>query len=189
MEIGLHPGYFAGSDPHAFLEERRRLEQVTGEPVESVRNHYLRWHPINTPQLLHSYGIRIDATLGYAEQEGFRRGTCHPFRLYDLQNERPLDVWEMPLLVMDSTLFGYRALEVEGALEATRRILLQVERFRGAAVMLWHPILYDPFDHSGWHLHFERTLGVVQERGGAVLSLRGAMDGGWEVGVSDQNRV
>ncbi len=171
FEIGLHPSYHAFDHPEALRAERERLRVASGRDVSTLRHHYLRYTP-RTPGLHAQQGWRIDATLGFAEHEGFRRGTCRPFRVYDLVADRTTDVWEMPLALMDTTLYSYRALDADAAWQATETLLDVVRRFGGACVALWHN---DAFDRSPAAAHFTRTLDAALASGALVTSLATAL--------------
>lgn len=176
FEIGLHPSYPAHTN-RAFLEEERdRLARVAGGPLTSVRQHYLRYEGPLTSRLHAELGFRIDSTLGFAEHEGFRHGTCLPFRIYDVDADAPLDVWEMPLAVMESALFNRRGLQGDAARAATAAVLQACRRFGGVCVALWHNTLWDEMDYPGWGRHFLETLDAAQAEGALVASLRDALD-------------
>ncbi len=183
FEIGLHPAYRAIDEPDRFGLEKKQLakalEQVGTPPPISVRQHYLRFDPVTTPRLQAAHGFRIDSTLGFAEHEGFRRGTCLPFQLYDLKEDRPLDVWEMPLTAMDSTLFGYRGLDPEEAIRTTSGLMETCRRYGGAFVGLWHPVLGDEIDFPGWERHFLAVLDEAKREGACIMGLAQAL-GKWE---------
>lgn len=169
--VGLHPSYHAHDHPAYLVAERARLAAVLGHPPETVRQHYLRFDPVVTPRLLAAAGFRVDSSLGFAEHEGFRHGTCQPFQLYDVVADRPLDLWEVPLALMESALFNRRHLGVEEAVGATERVLDVCRRFGGVAVLLWHNVLWDELDHPGWGRHFLRSLDAVAARGGAFVTI------------------
>ena len=175
FEIGLHPSYLTLESPDAMREEKERLESVAGEAAVSVRQHYLRFDPLKTPRMYESMGFGIDSTLGFAEHEGFRRGTCLPFRLYDVEADRALEVWEMPLSVMESTLFNRRGLSAEGAVEATKRLADECRRSGGVFVALWHNTLWDEIDCPGWGRHFTDTLDFARSEGALIASLESAL--------------
>lgn len=176
FEVGLHPSYAAHTDADYLAEERDRLARLTGEPPTSVRQHYLRYALPETPRLHEALGFRIDSTLGFAEQEGFRHATCLPFQLYDLARNAPLDLWEMPLAVMESALFNRRGLDAAGARAATEAVLHACRRFGGAAVLLWHNTLWDELDYPGWGRHFLDTLDTARAGGAHISALRPALD-------------
>jgi hypothetical protein len=171
FEIGLHPGYFAHDNPARLAAERDLLAAATGVPPSVVRQHFLRHEPALTPRIQHEAGLRIDSTLGFASREGFRRGTCHPFRLWDLRRRAALDLWEMPLSVMDTTLFQYRRLEPPDALEAAWRVARAASRVGGCGVILWHNTAFDEVDYPGQGAVYERLLERAAADGAALLSI------------------
>ena len=115
VNVGLHGGLYSFADKFIFTMEKNRLEMVCGHGVASVRQHFLRFDARKTPQIWQECGIRSDSTLGFPEHEGFRCGTCHPYRLYDIENDCVTDVVEHPLVAMDTTLFQYINLTEEEA--------------------------------------------------------------------------
>lgn len=177
FEVGLHPSYVSHDDEGYMREERDRLAGAWGAPVRSIRQHYLRYEWPATARLHERLGFRLDSTLGFAAHEGFRNGTCLPFQLFDVEENRVLDVWEMPLAIMESTLFSHRRLDVEAAMDATVAVLEQARRFGGVCVALWHNILWDELDFPGWGRHFEETLAYATEADALVASLEGALAG------------
>ena len=176
FEIGLHPSYHAHTHAGYLHDERARLEALTARPVVSVRQHYLRYEAPTTPRLHEAADFRIDATLGFAEHEGFRHGTCLPFQLFDIGRNAPLDVWEMPLALMDAALFNCRGLSLDEAQRVTGDLLRVCKRFGGVGVMLWHNVLWDEQDHAGWGRHFLQTLDAARAGGALITSLRDALD-------------
>ncbi len=176
FEVGLHPSYFAHDHLAHLREERDRLAALTSERPASVRQHFLRFDAV-TPRLQQAAGFLLDSTLGFSAREGFRRGTCFPFRLYDLDADTPLDLWELPLVGMDTTLFTHRGLDPAGAERAVFDLYAACRRVGGCCVLLWHNTLYDEVDYPGQAAVFERTLDAALDGGAAVLSLRDALAG------------
>jgi hypothetical protein len=176
FEIGLHPSYLTPDAPAMMGAEKRSLEAACGDRVVSVRQHYLRFDPLATPRYHVSAGFGIDSTLGFAEHEGFRRGTCLPFQLFDLENDVALDLWEMPLAVMDSTLFNRRGYSPEQAIEASRKLAEECRRYGGAMVVLWHNILWDELDCPDWGRHFTDMLDLAKNEGALIASLEHSLN-------------
>ena len=138
FEVALHPSYGAAGHPRQLEAERARLATAIGGPPTSVRTHFLRWFDPLTPQLLDREGFLVDSSLGFSEAPGFRRGTAHPFRVYDLHADCVMDLWEMPLAIMDTTLFDHQHLSDDDALATALEVCEQARRAGGAAVVLWH---------------------------------------------------
>ena len=174
LEIGLHPSYFGHDHPGHLAEEQDRLAALLGAAPVSVRQHFLRFDDA-TPRLQHAAGFRIDSTLGFSRHEGFRRGTCVPFRLFDVRSNAPLALWEVPLVAMDTTLFTHRGLDGGEAEEVLGELFAACKRVGGCCTVLWHNTIYDEVDYPGQAAFFERTLDRALEDGAAVLSLREAV--------------
>ena len=138
MIIGVHGSYDSYHSAERFGEECARVAAVAGEAVTRGRQHFLRFHALTTLSVWQQAGLMSDSTLGYSEKEGFRCGTCHPFPLYDLENDRPTGVIERPLIVMDTTLFRNYAGDLEGALQKMRQLYGRSREAEGDFVILWH---------------------------------------------------
>lgn len=175
FEIGLHTSYFAADHPGYIEDEQHRLQEVLSTGLQSIRSHYLRWFTQSTARCYADAGFMIDSTLGFAEQEGLRNGTTVPFRIYDVAKNKPLDIWEMPLAVMDTTLYGYRDMSVEDGIEATKRLLNVTTEFGGVLVVLWHNIMLDPLGDSRIAAHFSAVLDSLDSKEVYVAALRDAL--------------
>lgn len=174
FEIGLHPSYYAYNHAGYLQDEKKRLEAAANLAVKSVRQHYLRYET-RTSQLHLEEGFSIDSTLAFADQEGFRRGTCLPFKLFDIQENKILSLWEMPLCVMDGTVFNYRGYSLEEAVETTIQLMQWCKRFGGVCVGLWHNMLWDELDFPGWGEHFIASIDYAVNEGAYIGTLKDSL--------------
>ena len=174
FEVGLHPTYFAYNHGKYMNEEKRELEAVCRQDVHSVRQHYLRYE-LNTSRIQIDNGFLIDSTLAFADREGFRRGTCLPFRVFDVEKNEELELWEMPLCVMDGTVFNYRQLAEDEALRVTIELMQWCKRFGGVCVGLWHNTLWDELDFPGWGDHFLASIDYAVQEEAYVSTLTGSL--------------
>jgi hypothetical protein len=138
--IGLHASYDAGMRPELIAEEKRVLEEVCGFPIRHNRHDFLNWREVEHGWALADAGIECDYTLGYADVAGFRLGVCHPIPLFDPVKMEPFGIEEHPLIVMDVTLSGSKAMALgeEAAFDYSRRLIRQTAKHKGQFVMLWH---------------------------------------------------
>ena len=136
--VGLHGSYESSIEADAFYREKIRLQQVCKHSVLFHRQHYLRFTCQKTIAIWDNAHIGHDYTLGFAEREGFRCGTCHPYALYDFHNDRCTAIIEHPLIVMDATLYQYRELKVEDALCIVKKLQNVCRQAEGDFVLLWH---------------------------------------------------
>lgn len=137
-EVGFHPGYSTFLNPERFYEEKQRLEIAVGTSVMGGRQHFLRFQVPDTWRLWDEAGLQYDATLGYADHEGFRCGTCHPYPVFDLEHDQILRLIEHPLIVMDATLQRYRGLTPDEASESVLALAHHCYVVGGEMTILWH---------------------------------------------------
>jgi hypothetical protein len=142
-EVGIHPSHCTYRDAERTLEELTRLRRVAeSEGVQQEqwggRQHFLRWANPDTWRNWETAGLRYDSTLAYSEAVGFRAGTCHAYRAFDLQARRALDLQERPFQVMDVALLSSMALPLDAARATVLQIAAQCRRYRGSMGILWH---------------------------------------------------
>lgn len=164
-EIGIHGTLESSEDPAAMSGGIRRLNDICDKPVSGIRQHYLKYSNPATSQIQADSGLQYDATLGFAEQIGFRNSYAFPFRLYDFDNRQPFDLWQIPLNVMDVTLLGYMGIPVEEIPEAIRPILREATRFGALIAMLWHNCNLDDEEFPGIKAVYQKVLKEVMNSG------------------------
>jgi peptidoglycan/xylan/chitin deacetylase (PgdA/CDA1 family) len=160
-EVGLHGSFSSFLSAEHLVVERREVERCVRMTVDGVRQHYLRFAVSETWRCQEAAGFLYDATLGYPEAEGFRAGTSLPFVPYDTQNERPFTLIEIPLLVMDVTLDGYRRYDARTAEERVFSLFSTVERHRGVFSFLLHQSALDREEHPFIGELYRRLLGHI----------------------------
>jgi hypothetical protein len=119
--VGVHPGYRSWRDAGVFEDDRRRVEQWLGAPVQYTRQHYLHFHFPDTCDILEKSGIREDSTLGYRSLIGFRCGTGFAYRLYNFKAEKAYTWYEKPLILMDIALMREAGFDAERMLEILQK--------------------------------------------------------------------
>lgn len=137
-ELGFHPSYRTVEDPARFAMEKSRLEAVVGSIKMGGRQHFLRFRAPQTWRMWENAGMLYDSTLGYADCEGFRCGSCIPFRPFDIEADREMDLEERPLVVMDGTLWAYRHYTSQEAFERVELLYNRCRAVGGVFTLLWH---------------------------------------------------
>jgi hypothetical protein len=142
-EVGYHASFESWNDPARTREEFSRLRAVAGRwGVEQQewggRQHYLRWANPVTWSNWDDAGLSYDSTVAFADAVGFRTGTSHPFKVFDLERRCALRLVEQPFQVMDSTLFSYMSLSPAAAHSAVVDVAVGARRFGGTLGILWH---------------------------------------------------
>ena len=159
QQIGIHPSYSAYLDQENLDREIRALQDASARMIATSRFHYLRLNiPESYRQLIRA-GITEDYSLGYAEDLGFRAGTCHPFHWYDLEAEKPTILMLHPFQAMDRTLKDYLKLTPAEASEEIRILLDQCEKYGAGLHLIWHNSSFDPGEGwAGWEQVLEKFL-------------------------------
>ena len=163
-EVGLHGGYYSYNDPKELAKERERVEKVVGKRVIGVRMHYLRFQVPDTWNLLAQLGFKYDTTFGYPDMPGFRNGMCHPFKPYDLNKDAEIDILEIPLVVMDTTFYGYMRISPSKAYDIIKRLIDVTERNNGVITILWHNNTFDELRYGDWAKLYEKILMYLKEK-------------------------
>lgn len=171
FEVGLHGSYLSFERPELLASELSQLQAVAGK-AWGGRQHYLRFAVQSTLREYERLGLRYDATLGFAEREGYRSGFSFPYYPYCLEAGRPFAVMEIPLTIMDVTLGRYRGLDATQAWLAIERQLEYMKSSGGCCSLLWHNNYFDEADYPGYGELYWRALAWVAERGGWATSAR-----------------
>ncbi|WP_246944224.1 polysaccharide deacetylase family protein [Bacillus pinisoli] len=145
--IGFHPSFNTYTNPELWKQEKEGLEEVLGLPVKEGRQHYLRFQVPLTWEIWEKNNMTVDMTMGYAEKEGFRAGTCYEYRVFDILKRRTLDVTEFPLIVMESTFFYQDDVRPEEMIKRINYLKQKVKKYNGNFVILWHN---SNFNHGIW---------------------------------------
>ncbi len=138
FEIGFHAGYETLGDPYRLAEEKSRFDAVLGRSRYGGRQHFLRFRVPDTWRQLEQLGLAYDSTMTFAGHEGFRCGTCHSYRPFDIDANRVLDIQELPLIAMDGTLRKYRRLTPAEAERCVSQLAKRCRAVEGTFTLLWH---------------------------------------------------
>ncbi|MBM4403633.1 MAG: hypothetical protein FJ042_04520 [Candidatus Cloacimonetes bacterium] len=173
QEIGLHGSPQSAFDLDTLNQELETLVQAGFNPT-GFRTHYLHFDYQKSFSILEQAGIQYDSTLGYWENIGFRAGVSFPFFPFNLAENRPFHVLEIPLIVMDTTLHSPKAMGLN--LRRARRRLIKMidlaDKYQSHITILWHNNIFDPVDFPGWGSLYWKTVDHALAKGGWVTDLR-----------------
>ncbi|UZE95158.1 polysaccharide deacetylase family protein [Alkalimarinus alittae] len=142
--VGLHPSYHSLANREQLQFEFERLRQACthlNQKEFGGRQHYLRWDAKNTFSDWDNVGLSYDSSLSYPEVAGFRAGICYEYSTYDLLNRTKLNLKEIPLIVMESSVIDKQYMGLgtgEPALEYILLLKKTCQKFNGNFCILWH---------------------------------------------------
>ena len=178
-EVGLHGSYNSYNNLEQINLEKARLDKIAGNKEYGCRQHYLRWETPTTWQTHEKAGLLYDTTLSFADHAGFRCGICVPFRPFNIVANRKLNIWELPLTVMEGSLheYNYQNLTPEAAYEQIVSYIDAVKRFNGAFVLLWHNSAFNSLGRRGeWKEVYEKVMKYISQQNAWVTSGREIID-------------
>lgn len=136
--LGIHPTIKSASDPEQFYKDWQELSSAIPSAGRVNRQHFLMFDPELTPSVHRDLRIEEDYTIGFHDQEGFRRASVHPFQGFDFKTWSLTETTCIPLIAMDATFTDYRKLSSVEANQATELLLKEVKTWQGHVSILFH---------------------------------------------------
>lgn len=138
-EVGLHPAFDSWRDADLIANQRSILEEKTGLPILSCRQHWLRFSWKDTWTAQTKGGIKKDSTLMFNDRPGFRNSSCLSWHPWNPRKSKPHELTAINSVLMDSHLYDYHSFtegerkdEISCWVEESKKVL-------GECSFLWHP--------------------------------------------------
>lgn len=158
-EVGIHPSYASYLNPDQINTEIQRLAKITGHSIALSRQHFMRLKIPNTYQQLVNTSIKNDYSMGFADEVGFRAGTCFPFHFFDLTQNKKMDLLIHPFAYMDSALKDYMKVSPEDAIKQITQLINEVKQHGGNFMFIWHnSSIHNTGEWKGWHSVLNHTV-------------------------------
>ena len=156
FELCLHGSYRSTEKSEWYADEVALLTTRLSCPAGS-RQHFLSFDYDALFAAQEAAGIQYDMSMGFPDQVGPRAGFSFPYFPYCLKEDRPYNVVQISLFLMDVTMRGYLNLKLEDAENLINQTLQGLRRKGGCVSVVWHPILFggarDPgYDTLFWNL-------------------------------------
>jgi hypothetical protein len=149
FEVGLHGTIHSAKHESSMQNQIRELTKAIGHKPRGIRQHYLRFFHPYTFRLQVKAGLKYDTSLAFAEHEGYRNGYCYPFKPYDFEKDEMIDIWEVPLTLMEVTVLNYRELGFDELKKSAHQLIVEARKFGGIYSMLWHNCRLDEYQYPG----------------------------------------
>jgi hypothetical protein len=188
FEICLHGSYRAGRTRGQITEEKMELEAILGKNVSGHRQHYLNFHPATFFPELERAGLKYDMSVGYNDMSGPRAGTLYPFKPYDMEKGKPFSLWEIPFILMDTTLATTYRFSSGEALDHCIDQIRPMEKSGGCVSLIWHQEQLSGLLDPGFDMIYWMLLKRLKERGIRLSSgerLLPAMDELWKMSIEE----
>ncbi len=155
-EIGLHKSAFNHSDFNA------EFSKLPTSNIKSNRYHFLKFQLPDAWQTMEKAGVLLDASLGFAEQYGFRNSYGLPFHPYDFEKKQAMNLIVTPLNIMDGTMECYMKMPTS---EIAKIIISYLDNNRKDCILsiLWHNREFSPFRFEAYLDIYKQVLTYLRE--------------------------
>lgn len=171
-EVGLHGGHSAYNNLEKLKKEKEKLEKAGNIKITGYRNHFLRFSDPLTWENLSAAGFDYDTTFAYPDCPGFRNGMCYPYRPFNTETGKFIDIVEVPLIIMDVNLTRLMRLTIDEGFEYCKSIIEKVKKVNGVITLLWHNSQDDMKDMQ----LYEKLLEYTHNEGGWLTSTQKMVD-------------
>ncbi|UCC43916.1 MAG: hypothetical protein JSU65_12505 [Candidatus Zixiibacteriota bacterium] len=172
-DIGVHYNYDTFLNDERFSAQMEQLQEVTDSDIVVGRAHYLRFDPEKSFSFLQKHGISIDESSGYSDMIGYRNGIAGCFQVYDTVLKRPLEIWELPMTIMDTTLVRQYGPE---SITRFSQLLYHLSRVGGALSVSFHPGQFFNPEHKQMLGVYHRMLIECRQTGALAKTARSHVD-------------
>lgn len=148
-QIGIHPSYASNEKTEKLKVEIYRLEKISQKKITQSRQHYIRLSFPDTYRNLIKNGISDDYTMAYADETGFRAGTCSSFYWFDLLNDQKTNLRIHPFCAMEVSMRNYMKLNEKEAIAELNRLKTEIQKVDGQMILLFHNSNLNE-DWTGW---------------------------------------
>lgn len=173
-EIGYHYSFNAYKNLKLRMQEKTILDEKVKNHVYGGRNHYLRFRAPISWKISQQVNLLYDTTVGYNDMIGFRCGLCTPYKVFDIFDNSELDIWEIPLIIMDGALkFGQTTIGKENDVKNQIKKYIDIVReYNGTFSVLWHNSSFDQPIWNGSKKIYEWMLNYLYNNGAIGLTGR-----------------
>ncbi|HTE29049.1 MAG TPA: hypothetical protein VK666_01655 [Chryseolinea sp.] len=154
FENGIHKSLTQES----FMDE---FEKYGSQPFAN-RYHYLKF---TVPEAFHDIeaaGLKLDASLGFAEEIGFRNSYGLPFNPYNFRQKKAFQFVEAPLHVMDRTYFQYKRFSPAAA-ENDIFDFFEKNKMNCVLSILWHNNFFTDYKFKGYLPLYKKILSFIRD--------------------------
>lgn len=157
-EMGVHGSYNSYNNKDLLKKEKSELEDVLGDKVIGIRQHYCNLEIPRTWQIQYEVGFLYDSTFGFKRGNGFRDKKYLPF--HPLNNS----FLEIPITIMDATLFSNYE-DNEAIMRHCINLINEAENKNGVLTLLWHQRVFNENEFPNWSRIYEEIIKECKRRG------------------------
>jgi hypothetical protein len=158
--IGLHPTYNSWNQQDVITAQKEHLATLTGNTVQTLRQHWLRFAWSKTWEAQENAGIELDTTIMFNDRPGFRISAAVQYHPWNAAAGRAHRLFSLPTVLMDSHFYDYNLMTGTERENEMRKWVEEVRKVNGTAAVLWHP--HTLTNDYGWKPGFVHLLKLIR---------------------------
>lgn len=138
--LGFHPSQNMFGKKEQWNKEVSRITDLIKETPSIGRNHHLLYNHETLRMWEHIANSPLDiSNCVFHKIQGFRSGTCTPYHLFDIYQQRVSNLIEHPCQIMDMGIrYGSKEHSDSEMWHEIERIIDFVKTYKGELVITWH---------------------------------------------------
>ena len=149
---GFENGIHKSISEESFGYEYEKL----GFKPTANRYHYLKFSLPHAYSEMERAGIKLDASLGFSGQYGFRNSYGQPFQPFNMEKQKAFDLVEIPLHVMDRTLY-YMHTPKEKIADVVIGFF-EANKYNCTLSLLWHNNFFTSIKYDGYLEAYKKII-------------------------------
>lgn len=163
IEIGLHPGINIKKKQISYAELKYfASSKIKNKKIIGLRHHYwsINWNKMYlTYRKMVNSGFRYDCSMAYQDTFGLRAGTCMPFRPFDPEYLRPLNIYIIPTCLMDSIIVN----NTNFYSNKFETMFTEIKKYGGVINLDWHTeAASNVFPFLNYLSSFKNVIDLIQ---------------------------
>lgn len=149
---------------HKSISRESFKTEISKMPVNIIGNryHYLKFQVPDAYNKIEEAGLKLDASLGFAEHYGFRNGYGYPFQPYNVTANTNYNFLEVPLNIMDGTFQRYLEIPVKKTADTIIQFL-EKNSHDTLLSILWHNTFFSNYKYKGYLNEYKKILKYLYE--------------------------
>lgn len=134
------------------------LDKLAGFSANGFRVRYLNLNYQSLFTTLEKGKVKYDSSMGFEEHIGYRAGISYPFQPYNLKEDRPFNLLEIPIIALDSSLMNQNDEKHRRAEMKINRLIKTSKEHKSHISVSWHTHHFDKIDFPKWGQMYWKLL-------------------------------
>jgi hypothetical protein len=146
------------------------LQELTGFSGNGFRARYLSADYQLLFKLLEQAKVKYDSSVGFDGMFGYRAGISCPFFPFNIKENRPFTVLEIPVAITDRTLFFPKEKHRKFLLQQLDILLKSAAQHQSHVSIIWHNHVFDPLEFPFLNKLYWKILQFANKQQASIFS-------------------